>query len=410
MGTEANLNFSDMLREYAPHTVIEDSFSKDNYLWGKLEKDKEWKDGVEYQIPVELSGASDFEMGALVSESNLGSSIYKKLTLSTQPQMTGAMVFNERDLKRYGNLKQSFLKLLPGEVNKFTRRARQHWSVKLLKGSLAIATADGTAGGEIEVDKPQYFAVGQRVEVSADSPATVSGFVTAIDMEAKTLTIMTARTAGSAVDLSGFAAADNTKVNIPGSEDVEDFTSFADYLLPASAGGSDTIYGINKSIYPILQPQVADGASYTASNITDKLTDFYYDVKDLGKVDAAEILVPFHVFKAFAKKIEANKRYMVKDKMSGVGFSSLYIDGPSGEMKLTALSDMALDKAFVINWEDFCFAGYRFLDKVKDPDGNEYHKIRSTSGYKYIVDLVLQGELIAKKLSGSAVIHSIPQL
>lgn len=410
MGTQSNPNLSDMLREYAPETIIMDKFSKNNWLWDNIEMDKSWKNGVEYQLPWELAEASDFEMGGLVDEDDIGDGIYKKAKLYDQPELWGAMIFEGKDLDRYGDLKQSFLKVLPNKIEKFTRRMRSLVSCVIFRGgSLASATANGTAGGVLKVDKPQYFALQQRVEIRSGAVATVIGYVSAIDINARTISLVDARGGSTAIDLSAYTTADNTQVYIPGSE-IENFTTLHDYLLPSTLGGSDTIHGVQKSSAPLLQPQIIDGSSITSSTVVDKMIDYYYDMVELGKAEMGELVVPNHVFKAFAKKVEINKRAHVMDKKAGVGFSSLHVAGPYGDMVVTANNDMKSDVAYFLNKEDFKLAGDKFFSRKRHQNNEEFFMVRKKSGMRYIVDQCCRFDLVCKKLSASGVIHSIPTL
>lgn len=408
MGTKSNDNLSEMLREFAHSGIVEDSFSKDFYAWNKLKKNRTWKEGAELQIPMELSENSDLEFGALVAEADIGEGSYKKIKITEQPQLFSSMVIEERDLKRYGDLKQSFLKMMPQKMSKLTRRMKHAFSAMMLRGGVLakISSIADAATGKVVIDKPQYFTLGQRVQVNGEIV-----YVTKISMNEKAITLSADR-AGAVIDLTAIASpvSVNDGVNIVGA-DTENFTSFVDYLLPAAQGGSDQLYGVlDKDTNPIATPQVFDGTGFTASTVVDKLIDIYYDVKELGKVDQAEIIVPYHIFKAFAKKIENSKQYSGSEKKAGVGYSQLVVVGPAGEMILTALPDMRDDLIFIIDWESFEFAGHRFLDRIKSPDGLEYYTVRSKTGYRFICDHVLQGDLVAKKLSSSAVVHSIPRL
>lgn len=408
MSTTSTENLQEMLTQYLPHSLITEEFQKNNFLWNMLEKDKTWKNGTEYVVPWEFAPNTDLNMGGLIAESDIGDlGVYKKATKTEQPELWGAIKFHQKDLERYGDLKQSFLKVLPGKITRFVEYMQQVVPCVILRGgALAVATGNGAVGGTMVVDRPQYLALNQKVIIVDDNTAAVEGFIRTINMATKTITVYNARTGGAVVDLSAYTVAAHAKVMIPGA-DSEQFETFENYLLPASLGGSDTIYGVQKSLAPILQSQYVDGTSWTSSNVLEKLYDFYYDIKTLGKVKETEMMVPYPVFKACAKLMQSNKRFVEGKKEAGYGFNKLTLIGAEGEMTITGMVDMPNDKIFMLDKADFLYAGDKFFEKSKQPDGNEFFTLRKTTGYEHIVDIGARFDLIAKKLSSSACVHSL---
>lgn len=408
MSTSSTANLQEMLTQYLPHDLITEEFAKENFLWNMFEKDKSWKTGTEYVVPWEFAKPADLQMGGLVAEADMGDlGIYKKAIKSTQPELWGALRFLQKDLEKYGDLKQSFLKILPGKINDFVDYMKFVVPCILLRGgAIATATANGTVGGVLAVDRPQYLNLGQRIMIKDSDSVAVIGFIKTINMQTKEILVHNARTAGVAVDLSAYTIAQKAKVFIPGA-DTENFETFEKYLLPAALGGSDSIYGVLKTSAPILQSQLFDGSAWSNSNVLDKMYDVYYDVKTLGKVKESEILVPYSVFKNCAKLMQANKRFVEGKKEAGYGFNKVTLIGAEGEMTITGMVDMPNDKIFMIAKEDFLVAGDKFFEKSKQADGNEFFTTRATTGYSHIVDIGARFDLIAKKLSSSACVHSL---
>lgn len=409
MSTISTPGLNEMLREYAPHTLIQDMFKKDNLVWDSFAKDKSWKNGVSYQIPWELSsGATDMEMGQLVAETELNDlGTYKKAVLTNQPELWGALKLTEKDLSRYGDLRQSFLKVFPEKLEALIETMKMNVACVILRGgAIALATSSGTNAGVLKVDKPQFLSIGQRVLVK-DNNTNVVAYVKQINMNTKEILFHDGRSAGSnPVDLSGITVAAGGKVAMVGS-DSESFTSLVDYLLPASLGGKDTIHNVAKLSSPLLQPQVIDGSSMTSGNVLDKLYDHYFEIKELGKVKEADMWVPYSVFKHAVKQQQASKRYIDGGKEAGYGFSRIKLIGPEGEMTLTALAHMPANLIYMNDKKDFKFVGDTFFDRKRQLNTDEFFTIRKQSGYEYVVDICARFEFVATKLSSSAVIHSI---
>jgi len=423
MGLKATANFEELLREYAPHKLIEDRQKKTNYFWNKLTKDKSWKDGVSYQIPWELSEASSFEIGGLIESAKITDAKYKKGTISQHALLTGAMKYHSRDLKRYGDMKQSFLKLLPKKAQKFSDRMKYLTNIMLLdKGSIAKGINDAVnalATGVIKVTKPQRFMLNERIVlVTSGAAADKEVYVKQINIANRTITV--ADSAGVVIDLTTVSevfdpSIDTVTIKIVG-YDRDEFFSFTDHLLPASLGGSDSLNGIvTKTDAPIFQPQVIDGAAWTSVNILDKLYDTYFEIAELGKVDGQEMLCGYNLFKAASRKSEASKRY-TSTKESGIGFKTIVIDGPEGEMRLTTFEEMPDDKLYILDWASFVFAGDEFFKPMKDMNGNSFYTERVAGtgnggdGYVCIQDIALSGQMLCIKGSGNGVVHSIPTL
>lgn len=410
MGTKVTTGLNEMLREYAPHTLIMDEFKRDNFVFNEFETDRSWKNGAAYQIPWELSSANDTQMGSLVDESVMGDiGTYKKAILTEQPEMWGSLKLLERDLTRYSDLRQSFLKIFPEKLTQLTDHMKSNVATMVLRGgAICVATANGTIGGVVKLDKPQFLSVGQRVLLK-DNDQSVIAYVKQIDMNKKEV-LFAADRAGTVIDLSDFRVLEGAKVMIPG-QDTETLSSLQTYLLPASLGGLDTIHGQPKLSSPLLQPMVLDGSGLTVSTILDKLYDYYFEIKELGKVKNAELWVPYHVFKACAKLAQASKRFIDGGKEAGYGFSKMKLIGMEGDMTLVAISDMPSDKIMLLDKSCFKFVGDTFFDKKRLLNTeDEFWVQRKTTGYEYIVDICFRAEFVATKLSSSAIIHSIPLL
>lgn len=408
MGTNVTAGLSDMLREYAPHSVIMDEFKRDNFVFNQFGTDKSWKNGAAYQIPWELSSSNDTQMGALVDESVMGEvGNYKKAILTNQPEMWGAIKFLEKDLTRYSDLKQSFLKIFPDKLTQLADHMKANLATMVLRGgSICTATANGTVGGVLTVDRPQFLTVGQRVLIKAT--ASVTAYVRQIDMNTRQVLFYNARSGGAVVDLSAYTTALGTKVMVPGG-DTETLTSLQTYLLPAAQGGLDTIHGQAKLSSPLLQPQIFSGSAYTKANILDQLYDFYWAVKELSKVKSSEVWVPFHVFAACSKLAQSSKRFVDGGKKSGYGFASMTLIGSEGEFTLTAIADMPTDKIYLLNKDAFKFVGDTFFEKKRQLNSDdEFFTLRKTTGYEYIMDVCFRAEFVCTKLAGSAVVRSVP--
>ena len=61
-----------------------------------------------------------------------------------------------------------------------------------------------------------------------------------------------------------------------------------------------------------------------------------------------------------------------------------------------------------MDWRAVKFHTNEMFRKNISPDGNQYYVVRGTSGYQYICDIVLYGELVVNKPGHCGIMHSIP--
>ncbi len=402
-----------LLRHYEPHKLIRENLKDKNYFWNKIKKDMGWKDGVPYYIPWMIDeGASDFEIGGLIDEDKLGSGAGIKAVESKHAFISGAMKFLQRDLKRFSTLKQSFLKVLPERVNQFTKRFSKILNQLVLAGGcLGAFKADGTAGGLVTVLKPREFTIGQRLIIVSDSQADIEGYVAQIDVNNKQLLFKNGREVTStALDLSLYTVADNAKIMLAGYETSEAPYTLVDHIFPAALGGLDTIHGIEKMKSPLLQAQLINASSWTSSTIMSDIYDMYFDIKEQDSVEKAELLCNYNLFKTIVKAAEKSKQFSNGETKVGIGYSSVEIIGPEGNMTITAIHGLiGMNKAFIIDWDAFIFAGDELFEQVKDMDANLYTKYRKKTGFEYVTDYQLSGNLICTKASTCCGIHDIPE-
>jgi hypothetical protein len=402
-----NADFDNVIKRVTPYTMMVDTFKRKNYFWNKIKKEQGWKGGT-IEIPIEGGEASSLRFGKLVRSNDISSGTYDLALCTSQPELWGALKFWEKDLERHDSLEESYLKLVPNKLNQFIERKSERVSMCLLgDGSIAALTANGEADGEITVDHPEHFTLKEKVVIDDSNSSPTEGYVVAINMETKKLTIHDARTGGSAIDLTGYTTAQGAKVYLP-DEQSNGFLGLADYIFSATNGGSDSYFDKTKLSYPVLQAHQFSGSAWTKATILEDLFTVFYDTVQRGKGAAEEMLVPFHVFKAVASELQENRDYVTADKKAGYGFRSLNLIGPEGEMTITALRDMPATKSYILDWSCLEFRGDKFFERKRHLGGQEYHMERTEDGYVYIQDIKFYGQLIGRNLSRLGGVHSIP--
>lgn len=408
--------FQDMLNEFLPNELLKEEFVKRDYLLSKVEKDNSWKGG-NLVVPFKAAGASSVAFGSLSASNDIAEDKFVRGGVSGHKEVWGSMIFNERDLMEHDMIsEQNFLKILPDTIDDFLAYMKNVVSVNLLNGShFATLTANATANdGLITVDRPDRFAIGQKVVVDDGNSTPETGYVSAINMNTKVVTLVTARGGVTPVDFSAnnMTTAQGAKCFHDGAQS-NGFSSLREALLSAANGGSSTLYGVSKVLYPYLQAINVDGSGVTSSNILEKIFDALVTIRQLGKGMPTEILMSYRNLGYCMKLVESSKgAYNVipeSGRAQPYGWTEIIIGSPAkGSIKLIGVQEADDDVIQFIDWRALKFYSNGFFRRRKAPDGKEFYEIRSTSGYQYIVDVCLFGELVVQRPSYCGIMHSIP--
>lgn len=404
--------FSNMLNEYLPNELLREELIKRDYLLNKIDKDDGWLTG-NLVVPFKAAGASSVAFGSLSAATDIAEDKYVRGNVSTAKEVWGSMIFNHRDLMEHGKIsEQNFLKLLPNTVEDFMDYIKNVVSTNLLNGAhFATATSDGTAGGLLGVDRPDRFVIGQKVTVDDNDSAPVTGYVIDINMNTKVVHLVTARGGAVDVDLSAYTVAQQAKCFNDGAQ-ANSFSSLRDALLSAANGGSANLYGVSKVLYPYLQSINVSGASITEANIMSKIFDALTTVRQLGKGNPSDVVMSYKNFASCIKAIESSKgAFNVvanSNKASQYGWMEIDIGSVTkGSLKLVGVQEADDDIIMFLDWRALKFYSNGFFKKRMSPDGIEYFEVRNTTGYQYIVDVCLFGELVVLRPSYCGIIHSI---
>lgn len=411
-------SFNSMLNEYLAYELLKDEHNKRNYLMGKVERDNSWKGGA-LVVPFEGASESSYKMGGLTDVADVSEAVFVRGTVSGQKEIFGTMVFNERDLSEHntgggdGVSEQSFLKNLPKRLSGFMDGMKEIVSTALLSGShLCALTANGDNTGVVSVDRIERLSIGKKVMIKDGNSSAVAGYISAIDMNASTATLKTDRTYATPLDCTAFTTAQGAKLYIDGGDTASNnFTDLVDQLLPASAGGSANLFGQSKLAYPYLQAIAIDGSSVSSTNVLDSIFDAWATViqKGRGTTDKTVLLSYKHLGNVMKKLETGSGAYRhVETKVSAYGYTEITVAGARGVLTLAGVQEMRNDVIIFVDWSGIKFHTNGDFHVIKDPEGKMYYVQRSTSGYKYFVDVALRGELVVSAPWKMGIIHSIP--
>jgi hypothetical protein len=401
-----------MLNDYLPNELLKEELVKRDYLLSKIEKDDSWKGGP-LIVPFKAAGASSVAFGSLTAEDDIAEDKFVRGQVDNQVEVWGSMIFNHRDLMEHDMIsEQNFLKILPGAVEDFMDYLKNVVSTNLLNGAhFAKLTAAVSANtGNIVVDHPDRFVIGQKVKL-VDGSSDITGYVKTINMNTKTVNLVTTRGGSTVLDFSGAEALDVGAKAYNVGADSTSFSSLREALLSSANGGTSTLYGQTKTAYPYLQAINVDGSSVTASNILEKIFDAFVTIRTLGKGNPTSVIMSYTNWASALKVVEASKgSFNVtpgSQSASQYGWSEIQIGGIKGTLSLVAVQECDDDVIKFVDWRALKFHSNGFFRKRKSPEGQEYYEIRATTGYQYIIDVCLFGEMVVIRPSYCGIMYGI---
>lgn len=406
-----------MLNEYLTIPLLREELIKRDYVFTKIEKDDGWQGG-KLIVPFKSQGASSIKFGALTGSTDISQSKYQRGSIDDYVEMWGSLIFNYRDIKDHkgGVSEKTFLNVLPDTIDDYMTYIKEVASIQMSAGPhFALATGDGQAGGTITVDRIDRFQIDQKVTLDDGNSSPGDYYVIAVNVNTDTVTLSATR-GGAAANISAYTLAQTAKFYHDGVWDGSTATTFVSIkqsLLSAANGGSSTLYGKTKVDYPFLQAINLDGSTITATNLLDKLFDGYVNVRKKARGNASSILMSYKHLGTVMKLVEIQKgAYKVGEgttKVSEYGWTEIVIQSLGGKGNLTCVGIQEWDDDIIVymDWKAVKFASNGLFEKAKSPDGLEYFTVRNTTGYQFIVDICLFGELVFKQPNKCGIYYSI---
>lgn len=422
-------SYQDMLNEYLPNDMMKDELIQRDWYLQNIPKDNNWKGG-DIIVPFAANGASSVKFGGLTAENDISQHKFIRGKISGYQEVWGSLVFNETDIMQHDGKvnEQSFIRILPDQIEDFLNNMRQKISIQLLTGPhfAKISSVADAATGKLVVTKIDRFEIGQKVMFSNTTSDTLpAAYVIAIDVNDSEVTFSASRGGAAANLLTYGAVAISTSFKCFHDGIVSTGATPADYtpantfmtvrqaLLPASLGGADTIHGQTKLNYPALQSIQYSGAAITASNILEKLFDAWNVAKIKAKnANPSKCVMSYKWFGAAMAAIEAGggiHQVTVKGPaITKYDWTEITITGVKGSFTLVGVQEMDDDVIYFLDMTAMTFRTNGYIMKKKSPEGLEYTRVRSADGFKLITDICLFGEQEFRKPATCLVVHSIP--
>lgn len=409
--------FQDMLNDYLPNQLLREEIQKRDYILTKCQKDESWLGGDSI-VPFRGARASSVSFGALTASDDIAQAKRIRGTMSGYKECWHSMIFYHTDIMQHGQLsEQNLLKILPDEIEDAMTYFKDVVSVQLGGGPHFATVTDATnaATGIMLVDRVERFEIGQKVTLDDSDSAAADYYVTAININTSAVTLSATR-GGAAANVSAYSVAQAAKFYHPGVFDSggshHTFYSMRNALLSAANGGSTNIHGVAKTAYPYLQAYNYNGASISAVNILEELFNADMEVRMKCKGNADTYLMAYKHLGSILKILETNKGGFVvteAPKANIYGWTEITVASVrTGKLlKIVGIQEMDEDIIPIVDWSSFTFRTNGGFKKRRSPDGKEFFEVRATTGYSYIVDICLFGDMEYTKPGHNAIIYGI---
>lgn len=405
--------FQSMLNQYLPNELLREELVKRDWILQNVERDDSWKGG-DLVVPFRGARASSVAFGSLTASTDIAQDVYVRGVISGgYPEVWGSMLFNHKDIIEHDKIsEQNFLKLLPDTVEDFMDFMKQCVSLSWLNGpAFAKLTTSGTSGGVIVVDRPERFEIGQKVFLyDSTEGLSPAAYVGSIIIDTATITLYTDRGFGTVLNVAGWTTGNVAKVYFDGSQS-NGLTSLKLSCLSATNGGTTQLYGQTKTAYPYLQSINVNGATSTAATILEDIFNAYTVIKNRGKGDPNKVIMSYLRLGYVMTLLEQQKgAYHIDQKgtrVNAFGWTEITIFGVKGRLDVVGIQEMDDDYMLFLDLRAMKIFTNGFFRKRINPDGREYFEIRNTSGYQYVIDLCMFGDIVLLRPSYCGVLYGL---
>lgn len=320
--------FSDALKIVYQDVVAEQINIGTGALYGKIEQTTKNIEGglkVVKSVPYGLNGgAGAFSEGGSNNIPNPGGNKHKTFE-STLKNLAATISLTDKAIKASKSNRAAFVSALEDEMNGAMKAAKFSVGSGIMLPSTGVRAICGatTASVTVVVDSVQYLMEGMTIDIvaTADGTAVSNGTgrrIAAVNRAANTIVLEGSATVTTT---SSHCVVEQKSYN-------NNVTGMADIFAQ-----SGSLYGLSKTTYPWLKPDVSTGTDVEISDgvIIKKVIDI--NNNSGGKTD----LITCHpeVYVAYYNYLEATKRNVNTTVLSG-GFESLSIQGPNGKVPITS--------------------------------------------------------------------------
>jgi len=404
--------FASMSNEYITGKLLTEELVKRMWFFSEIEHVQNWKGGT-MPVPFEGNPPTSISFNSLTASNDIAEADFVRGEVTTQVKAAHSLIFNQEDLAEHdGKIPEStFLDVMDRTVGPGMTFFKEALSHQMMAGpSVATVTAEASsASGIYTLNRIERLNKGQKL-VLKDSAGSVSVYVKTIDLNLDKATFSLSR-GGAAADLSAYTIAQGAKFYHPGGESGT-FTSMRSALLSSANGGAATLHGQTKLDHVYLQAINLSGSDVTASNILEKLFDFYVNVRKKARGNADKLVMSFKHWGSCMKSQQITKgafKVVSDPKRNEFGWWETTIASTTTGESLSICAVQEWDDTEIVAFDKGSVKIYSNggVKKHKTPEGKEFYTVRNTTGYQYIIDVLFRGEVVWHAPTRNGILHSI---
>lgn len=411
-----NAEFNNMLNEHLAYDLLKAEYLERAWLINNVEKDLKWLSG-DVIVPFKGAQATSIKFGGLTDENDVSKYKYVRGKVTNQPEAWATLKFDHKDLMRHGKVsEQNFLQILPDQLEEMMDYFKMLSSIQMMSGTAFAVVKDDTnaATGVMVVDKVDRFELDQKCVIIDNDTAQLEVYVIAIDINTDEVTFSASR-GGAFVNLAAYTVAQAAKLYhdgvLVGGVPTNHFASMRQILLSATNGGDANYLGFAKTAYPYLQALNIAGTAITEANLVPKLFDAVTQLRTKARGKGDTFVLSYKHLGSVMKYIETQKGpfkvTVGQTKVSLYGWTEIEITSVKGMIKIVGVLEMPDDIIYLLDMKSWKFHSNGLFQKRVSPEGNFYYEVRVGSGYFYLVDICLMGELVCSSLVSNAIIFDV---
>lgn len=391
-----------LLREYYDERTVENMVYRTNTALALVPKMTDFG-GKYLPIPI-ITGSSQGRSATFTNAQGNQSAPTAEAFLLTSKSDYSIATIDNRTMLSSRTDKMAFLNGSKVHIDGAIRSATNSLASGMYRsGTGSIGRISGISSGVItllslaDVVQFERNMVLQANSSDGGTPRAALGYVIAVDRTAGTVTVSATGISGSAGSPSGWTTNDYLLVQGDNNAKISGFQAW----LPATApGGSDSFYGVNRSVDPVRLAGVRyDGSAQT---VEEALID---GSMLLGREGG----VPDHAFCTYAtygalnKALGAKVQYVDLESEAKISFRGIRIYGAHSEIKVMPDRNCTTTQVFMMQWDTWRLDSLNEAPHIsRYADGLEMLRVYNQDGSE--VRVCMYGNLECKAPGWNAVV------
>ena len=400
--------FAYALKELYPKEKIEFLAHKNSQLMMRLKKDTNFT-GEQFKQPVQYGHGAGVSHTFSTAQTNRSEVKGTAFTVTQAAGYSVASIKNQVVLNSRGN-EGALLSALQSEMDGAISNLSRQMAVEIIRDSSgAIGVCTSITSGVVVLatrNDVNNFFVGQKLvtaaSITASLDSSTADTVLAIDRAAGTVTVASSPNGTYSVGQIIFAAGDYVSAS-----DRLAITGLETWITSSSSPAA--LFGVTRTT------DVTRLSGVKLSGATGRVDELVYEIatrcaEEGGSPNLA--IMSYGRFNVLQQELGSKVQYVRKEfgdaKVGTVGFSSVVVPGPAGDIEVVPERFCKDTEAFVLSLDSLCFRSAGPAPHIDDLDGRSI--LRESDDAALQVRVQYFGNLVCSAPGWNGVIYSMPAL